>query len=222
MALDIHPRFEIVQGLSCRFRTCINIAMDVDNEGNDKVAPLTKVEGENGTSTRTRVVHGEDSLRKDTLGQRRSHVCCMYCCDTRRAVIVVNTISISFAVLSILMVVTLTSKNFVDRLDDDQTLEELGTLDENAVFLTNILALACIACCICGIYGAAKFNRLFVFGGAVWYGLDIVRSIVFFDILGLLLACGFLYPHVIFIYEINQRIMTPGNYPMEDRCCCCV
>jgi hypothetical protein len=151
---------------------------------------------------------------------RRSHTCCGCCCDTRRAVIVVNIVTICLAALSILMIKTFTSEKFLASLDDDANREAWASIEGEAVGFNIVLGLLAMACSISAIYGAIKFNRIFVLIGAIWFGLDAIHSIIFKDIGGFLMSAFFCYPHVVFYREISDGIMTPGNYPKEEKCCC--
>lgn len=71
------------------------------------------------------------------------------------------------------------------------------------------------------IYGAAKYHQIAVVVGAVWYVIDFVRSLVFFDIGSAIMAGCFCYPHVILYKEIRNGIMSEETYPNERHCCEC-
>jgi hypothetical protein len=155
----------------------------------------------------------------ETTG-RRSHTCCGCCCDTRRAVIVVNIVNICLAALSVLLISTFTSEKFLASLDDDQNREAWSSVEKGAVGFNIAIGLLGTACSISAIYGAIKYNRMFVMIGAIWFALEAVRCMIFYDIGFLLISAFFWYPHVVFYREVSVGIMTPGNYPKEEKCCC--
>lgn len=190
--------------------------MNTESANNDKIEDdYTLVDGKGSPV----VVQGTDV--PGTAGSdRRSHTCCGCCCDTRRAVIVVNFVTICLAALSILLITTFTSGKFLESLDDDETMAAWGSVEGGAVGFSIVIGLLAMACSVAAIYGAIKYNRMFVLIGAIWYALEAIRCIIFFDIVGLLIAALFCYPHAVFYQEVSVGIMTPGNYPKEEKCCC--
>jgi hypothetical protein len=160
----------------------------------DKAVPLTQDEG------------NVDGARQ----ARQSHLCCGCCCDTRRAVMVVNVISLCLAGLTVL------SRKF------------------------NIFVVLGMICPVAAIFGAHKFNKIGVAIGANWYALETIRRIVYFDsseshdysdfffypvyldfAVPSILYGFFCYPHAVFLHEMYIGVMTPENYSNEERCCPC-
>ena len=198
-------------------------------EGNDKATPLTSNEvassvSPGGSSDIQASGDGNEAPGGDFLGKepRRGHVCCGCCCDTRRAVIIVDFITISFAFLSMLMISAFTSDSFIENLDDDEAQDALSSLDSGAVGLTILIGFVAIACCSFGIYGAISFKVAYIGVGMLWHSLEALRSIFFLDLPGLALSVGFIYPHFFLIKDINNGNMTKGSYPIREEKCCCV
>jgi hypothetical protein len=168
----------------------------------DKAVPLTQDEGN------VAIVQGHDDgpqlVEENVVGARearQSHICCGCCCDVRLAVIVVNIISMCLAVQAIISFASMSSGGY---------------------YASNIGALVLgMICKTAGIYGAHKFNKIGLAIGAIWYALDCIHSIVFFDIAGAIMSGFFCYPHVVFLQEMNNGIMTPEKYPNEKLCCPC-
>lgn len=152
---------------------------------------------------------------------RRSHRFCGCCCDTRRATIVVNIISLVFTCIFLLGVGTFTSDSFASSFDDDNVKKEMEVFADNA-WVTYLSLGASFVFYSLGIYGAVKYNTVMVLVAAAWYCLQVVFSIWSLDITGAILPCLFVYPHIVFYNEVKQGIMSEANYPNEQYSCCCV
>jgi hypothetical protein len=201
---------------------------------NENATPLTT--GENTTVFASEespapgivVVQGNEYVQHEPP-PRQGRLCCGCCCDTRRAVIVVNIVSLSFAVLAILSLSLMTSDRYAAQFDDDEVQTASNEIDGAAVGITiqgpatiGIAVLGMI-CNTAGLFGAFKFNKIGIIVAAIWYSAECVRSLLFYDIAGAIMAGLFAYPHVVFYQEMKKGIMTPENYPNEDQCCvCCV
>jgi hypothetical protein len=166
------------------------------------------------------VVQGDEYVQHGAVA-RQSHICCGCCCDTRRAVIVVNIISMTFAALAIFSISMMTSARYAAQFDDDEMQAALDELDGKVVGMTIGFAVVGMICNAVGLYGATKYNNLGIIVASLWYTAECVRSLVFLDIAGAVMAGFFLYPHVVFYQEMNKGLMTPVNYPNEEQCCKC-
>lgn len=183
------------------------------------------------------VVQGDEYVQHESQPSR-SHTCCGCCCDTRMAVIVVDLVSISFAFLEILALSALASlsrssasqipDDFYDQFDDDEVkaMYQEMAVDEVAgipIWVAIVLAVIHLLCNASGIFGAYKFRKIAVLVASVWYGLECIRALVYLDLVALVMAAFFLYPHIVFYREVSSGIMSPITYPNEKRCCdCCV
>ena len=153
-----------------------------------------------------------------------SHACCGCCCDTRRAVVVVNIVSISFATLALLSLTLLTtSADLASQLDDDEVQAFLDEMDGASLGLTIGIAVLGIICNACGLFGAYKFHQISIIIASIWYVVEMIRAGVYLDPFGVVMAGLFLYPHIVFYRELSSGLMTPVSYPSERQCCeCCV
>jgi hypothetical protein len=117
----------------------------------------------------------------------------------------------------------MTSDRYAAQFDDDEVQTALNEIDGVAVGMTIGIAVLGMICNTAGVFGALKFNKIGIIVAAIWYSTECVRSLLFYDIAGAVMAGLFAYPHVVFYQEMKQGIMTPENYPNEDQCCvCCV
>uniref|UniRef100_A0A7S2EL06 Uncharacterized protein n=1 Tax=Trieres chinensis TaxID=1514140 RepID=A0A7S2EL06_TRICV len=165
---------------------------------------------------------------------KRGHKCCGGCCDMRRAVIIVNIISVAFGVLTIPFIslgysVLNASSDFssamTDAMDDDEAKQAFADVEKAAGASLGFLiffTVAKLVCYSCGIYGAMSYNIWLVGISLVAYGLDFIYALTNGSILALLLPGFFAYPHVFFIKEVKEGIMSEENYELEKHSCCCV
>ncbi len=169
------------------------------------------------------IVEGNEyiAMQPVKVASKQSHTCCGCCCDTRRAVIVVNIISICLAALAILSIAMVSSDMYAAQFDDDQVLLALSEIDGTKVGMTISFAAFGILCNASGIFGARRFNPLAIMVAGSWYLVEFVRSMVYLDIGGAIMAGFFVYPHVVFWQEMRKGIMTPSRYNQEERCCNC-
>jgi hypothetical protein len=168
------------------------------------------------------VVQGHDYVQHESVPQR-SHSCCRCCCDTRRAVIVVNIISMTFAALAVLSVSILTNDQYAAQFDDDEVQAALDEMDGAALGITIGVAVIGMICNAFGIFGAYKFHKISTVIAGLWYFAECIRACYFYDLPSLVMAAFFLYPHVVFYQEVSKGIMSPASYPQEQRSCnCCV
>lgn len=166
------------------------------------------------------VVAGDEYLQHERP-KPTSHMCCGCCCDTRKAVIVVNIISLCFGTLGFIFLAALTSDSFAEQFDDDATKTALGEIDGQTVGAVIAFGVVSMICYAAGIYGASKFNKIGVLIAAVWYSVDVVLQAVSFNFGGIILNGFFLYPHVVLYQEISKGIMSPTTYDQEKQCCSC-
>ena len=152
--------------------------------------------------------------------QGHSFLGCM--CDMRRAVIIVNIISLIFVTIGVITFCVLFSSKYRDRFDDDDDVQEdFDELDRWRGALIAILVLGFIIH-ISGIVGGARFSRWMVLMPGVWLSLGCIFNLFALNI-GAAVVCGlFAYPHFIFFREIQMGIMSKENYINETQSCCCV
>lgn len=75
-----------------------------------------------------------------------------------------------------------------------------------------------------GIYGAYIFDIRLVGVSLAAYALEAIFALLGFNLVGIIMAGFFAYPHVFFIKEVRAGIMTKERYVpgIEEQSCCCV
>ena len=172
--------------------------------------------------------------------------CCGFCCDFRRAVIIINSVVISFSTYSILLYFNRPAdmeQIWGEVIRDDEVLEELGGIEDEGYLAIAIIGAIAVFATIVPIYGAYRFdNRLIGFGVGflilsfvtrfvVVYTLiekadDVSENVMFaqptfiYTVYAIIIAL-FVYAHIGLMYEINKGIMSAETYPREEYCCCC-
>lgn len=164
-------------------------------------------------------------------GSKQGHKCCGFCCDVRRATIIVNAVTVGLSAMGLLSLIAL--KGMAGSMDssavtDDALAAQMAEMEEQLsgfenmgpmVFIAQIIK---IGCAIAGIFGGMKYSVPMVAVAAASHGWDLLLSLLSFHLPGLAMAGGFLYPHIMFIKEMRSGIMTPENYSNEEHSCCCV
>jgi hypothetical protein len=157
-------------------------------------------------------------------GQKQGHKCCGGCCDVRRAVIIVNIVSVFLLASGLLGV--LAARNVVNDseqvYEDDEVaaaIEEFKQLPIGWFLTIQVIKILCAAA---GIFGAIHYNVYLTGAAALSYCADVVFSLIGLHIPGLILGACFAYPHFFFIKEVRSGIMSKENYPNEEMSCCCV
>lgn len=170
-----------------------------------------------------------DSTAHATRVTGEQHLYCNYCCDTRRAVLVVNVVSIVINLI-VLLVVNV-GFNFIinhpDEVEKDMTDQEKANLEqalhsgylEMVEAMTDAFLVVSMAMHGCGIYGALKFKKWAVATAGSAYAISFVLNLMQGSILNLILAVALGYPHYFFMKEINEGIMSDYNYHNVAHCC---
>ena len=159
----------------------------------------------------------------------KSHLVFGCCCDSRRAVIRMNWISVKIdLILGILFlkeVDVIDKDSIMNALDDDDG--ALKDMDDEtfhnvmvvAVGMLEIIMLCGIIFHSIGLYGAIKFKRWAVTIAALSYALLFITGVFTFNVFPAIIGGLFLYPHVVFLDEMKKGIMTEENYPnVATRC----
>ena len=154
------------------------------------------------------------------------------CCDSRRAVIIVECIfGIAFNAIGIGLL--LTAANISTMFDDDGFGNELA----RESIITSIIYGVGVLVSFVTICGAVNFKVPLVAVGIVWTvcqtitdvvlqaqsyseaGLryPIIDAVIRISVAGLLL-----YPSAVFVAECRSGIMSRQNYAKEQYSCCCV
>ena len=147
------------------------------------------------------------------------------CCDSRRAVIIVNALSLLMFVVGLIAAVAPGSIEF--------------SAQNTVAMIFNILFTVVI------LNGAMKFNETTILVGLLWElfitsfwitgasntieSMDwekevpgAKQSTIAFLVFSILWQFIVIYAEILFIYESENGIMTPETYKREEQSCCCV
>lgn len=166
-------------------------------------------------------------------GVKQGRSCCGGCCDMRRAVIIVNSVSVVILLFGFLEIIggrewakISIGSNSTDFDDPTQAaMEQLADINIGWVIVS---VLAKVIVSFVGIFGALYFNIYMVGVAGLMYG---AQALYFFITIfavspvvigNVILAACFAYPHYFFIQESRNGSMTKANYPNEKQSCCCV
>jgi hypothetical protein len=162
---------------------------------------------------------------------------CGCCCDFRRAVLVVNGISIVLRILLMVGVAILPSyvaKNLDDiesTINDDETRKQVDTFAKsgNLVVLAaivEVVEVVAIGFAAIGIYGALKFKQWGIITALTFYAFSmllVMMSIradnIIPSFVNLSFAAVFVYPHVCMLILMRAGIMTNSNLHNIAKCC---
>lgn len=149
---------------------------------------------------------------------RENHLFFGFCCDSRRAVLAVNGISIAWDLISMLIlhILLLFAEDQV-KADVDVDEKEVKLVEE----LFDIFQIVFIFMHACGIYGAIKYQAWAVWVSLVAYGLApfFFKGIYPWPIRIFQFIC--IYPHIIFLREVKSGVMADYNYDRVKHCCDC-
>jgi len=157
--------------------------------------------------------------------EKKGHKFFGFCCDSRRACIIVNSLSLILFICGLIAAVapgsiTVSAQNIV-------------------AMIFNMLFTVVI------IGGALKFNQTVIFIGLLWEVFIMCfwitgasrtiesfdwnkefpgakQSTVAFVVITILWQFVNIYAEVVFVYESMQGVMTPETYKREEQSCCCV
>lgn len=174
---------------------------------------------------------------KDSLSfysrPKLGHVFCGFCCDVRRATIVVNFIAIVCVSHFMAVIAFIRSDAFKNLIPDDEVREILDDMPpppSDAI----TYAVVGICCAVSALVGALMFSFSLVLINVVWmmYG---VFSIVFFqkdqempipdfNFAMILIRSFIVYPQIILLYELKvSKTMSKETYTKREKhSCCCV
>lgn len=166
------------------------------------------------------------------------HTSCFgFCCDFRRAVIIVNGISLGINLLGMILVAVGfkaiaggAMNDAMDEIDDDQVKQAMEQMNGGGgalIGFVEVIIFIGVIFAALGIFGALKYNKCALITASVYYSLSVVGSLfsINSDNLGLglvniIFPCLWLYPHVCFLILMDKGVMTPENYPKIEKSCC--
>ncbi|KAL3909422.1 MAG: hypothetical protein SGILL_008094, partial [Bacillariaceae sp.] len=152
------------------------------------------------------VVQGDEYVQHDAP-KRKGHICCGCCCDTRKAVFAVNVVSLCLYGLGLMSVSGMIAAKNRGSFDDDAVNDALNSIDGVQIGLSFTFILLGMIFNGIALYGASNFHRYAVLAGGLWFVFETVRSLVYMDIAGAIMAALFTYPHAMLYNEIKKGIM---------------
>jgi len=172
------------------------------------------------------------AIDDDAEGQSKlGHKCCGCCCDTRRAVIIVEIVFGIF--INILNIIFVISGMGVEVVGDPYLEEDI----KNALKISAVFYGLGIGVAVFVMFGARIYNIWIVAIGLIWNIVQTICAIainsqVFRDhdltypaylaVIEVVIVLLIIYPKAMFIYEVHSGIMSPETYDREEQSCCCV
>ena len=132
-----------------------------------------------------------------------------------------NIINIAFTSIAFAGLGAISSSSFTDAIDDDAVRQEVSRMTRNT-WVPMLFAVVTMVNSGLGIWGAKNYIGWMVLVSAGWYCWTAFTSLLGFDLIGVIWAASFAYPHFLFYQEMKKGIMTRENYPNEIHSCCCV
>ena len=162
--------------------------------------------------------------------RERHFLFCGVCCDHRRAVLVVNGITIGLQILNMIIVTILASyveKNLTDieaDISDDQIRDKLDKFVKEggmqiAESVVDGFGIVSIGLHGCGIYGALHFKQWGIITAGCTYAMFLVMGILSTNFAGVIMNSLFLYPHYYMLKLMKEGVMTDYNYHKIATCC---
>lgn len=152
------------------------------------------------------------STGANSPGIRQGRLFFGFCCDMRRAVIVVNLVTISLVVLSDILLLVMPSDP-----DSDGEFAQVAIKKEVVGMSLTVLLLSAF-----GIFGALKLEYWIIVLVCFFYGSNAVFYLILLHLPGFVISVLFCCPHFVLAQEISKGIMSEENYPNEKHSCCCV
>jgi len=163
------------------------------------------------------VIPGDEYALIDS-NKRRAHICCG--CDTRNAIIVVNSVGICFYLLMVVSYVVLYGDTLT--YGDDHIQNSMDFLENAEVSVKIAFFSLGLIFNITALLGALFFNNITTWIGGTWFLFETIRRVCILDFVGAGIAFCFCYPHAVFYYELKNGVMSRENYPKERVCCDCL
>jgi hypothetical protein len=154
--------------------------------------------------------------------QKKGHKCCGGCCDTRRAVIIVDMVLIAILLLGTLPAIAILEKANPEDFNDDRVRNAIESFGWREIAVSFAIAVAFSIPPAVGVLGAIWYNEFMVGLCLVSYVVLFILDLSKLSFAGCVLHGFFAYPHAIFIKELRDGTMSKANYPVEEHSCCCV
>jgi len=173
-------------------------------------------------------VGGDDENDIDSLAtaEHEHLVCCGCCCDFRRAVLVINGMSIVLKILEMLGMVIFASfvSHHLDEVEAEMDDDEVAKMSDAFVksgmltvfeVVIEIYEAIAIGLYACGIYGALNFKRWGIITAMVTH---LFQGVIMMSFVNILITLLCLYPHLYMLHLMKAGIMTEQNYHRIEYC----
>ncbi len=174
---------------------------------------------------------GEEKQVEEKQGKK----CCGFCCDFRRAVIVV----------AILGIIEYTVMILITALGISYGVSIAGEATDDDNVLAAGIGIAVGSSIIAGLYAIGLLFSVFQLFAALRYSVCMLATVIVFNLIGLgydiyyatflstgdqmiglicaeiVIAAMYIYPTAGLLMEIKEGIMSPETYPREAYSCCC-
>lgn len=147
---------------------------------------------------------------------RKPHLCCLSCCDLRKACVIVDVIDFVFSIAVVILSALGFQEIFLEMVDFSSFLA--SDQDDDAVAVMVMISLG-ILFAIVGIIGAWTFRPYLLLSNGLWRVVTLVFWATTQRYMSVLLAGVFSYPHFAFFWELRKGRITAENYPTEAYCC---
>lgn len=171
-----------------------------------------------------------ENFSPEVMTGNQHTVCFNVCCDFRRAVIIVNGITIGIKILTmagLAIVIHYVNDNIDDiekDIDDDAIRKQVDEFVKSGgltgyEWIFETIDTVSIGLHLCGIYGALMYKQWGVIVAGSLYALQVMVATFQGHFLVLLIGGMMLYPHIYMIKLMQEGIMTPHNYHRVATCC---
>jgi len=171
-------------------------------------------------STATSSSNARNAASTEESGRRRSHLCCGFFCDLRRACLIVDIVYFCLTALGLIILFRESSyfNLYNSSLSD-------GGNDNNKPGLSYTVSMIKTMCGMCfglmGIIGATTFHPWLVFATFVWMAIDVISSLFFKEWPTVVFVSLFAYPQFALFLALQSGNLGRDNYSTEKYCFLC-
>jgi len=159
------------------------------------------------------------------LGEKQGGKCCFFCCDMRRAVIILGIVAGIENLFFAFVALTTPMIDDADTLPDNASLYSIGFFTLCFFYIFQIVAAVKYnVCMLVTIAFVDVFASIYSVFAAWSAGLDddLGAGIIWLEVIGIVISyLIFLLPVVLLIREIDTGIMSEATYPREAFSLCC-
>lgn len=172
---------------------------------------------------------------------KQGHICCGVCCDTRRATMIVNVIHAVTTLMFLLIAITAAAEVNATLKEND---EPSSSVARNTVISSIFMSIVAWLFTLCSFWGAWQYKFYPVLANAIFIVVVTFTSLGLqqraanhykdaehnaYDNFGfwnwfggLLFMTLFVYPHVMYCFEVRSGIMSVDTYQIREKhsCCC--